>query len=218
MSTISTISVGNLVLNKATPPRKPRVEHYLIPSYQRGYRWTELHVSALLNDIDSFMNSRKSTDESYCLQPIAIVKQLDKDGYTIWEIVDGQQRLITLFLILNYLGQSSYKLSFEKRSQSEEFLSNLNHNTYCHDTPDHHFISKAHEIISNWFEEKSHEDMGYKNRFAVVLVDAVTIIWYEMDIKGTQPKEIEAEKIDLFNRLNIGSNYSAVLTNLYSLL
>ena len=204
MSTISTISVGNLVLNKATPPRKPRVEHYLIPSYQRGYRWTELHVSALLNDIDSFMNSRKSTDESYCLQPIAIVKQLDKDGYTIWEIVDGQQRLITLFLILNYLGQSSYKLSFEKRSQSEEFLSNLNHNPYCHDTPDHHFISKAHEIISNWFEEKSHEDMGYKNRFAVVLVDAVKIIWYEMDIKGTQPKEIEAEKIDLFNRLNIG--------------
>ena len=72
-------------------------------------------------------------------------------------------------------------------------------------------VSKAHEIISNWFEEKSHEDMGYKNRFAVVLVDAVKIIWYEMDIKGTQPKEIEAEKIDLFNRLNIGSNYSAIM-------
>lgn len=204
MSTIKIVSVGNLVLNKVTPQREPRIEHYLIPSYQRGYRWTELHVSALLNDIDSFMNSRTSTDESYCLQPVAIVKQLDEEEHVVWEVVDGQQRLITLSLILKYLGQPSYKLRFEKRPRSEEFVSNLNYSTYRHDSPDHHFMSKAHETISKWFEKKAQEDIGYKNRFAVALMDAVKVIWYEMELKATQPKEIEAEKIDLFNRLNIG--------------
>lgn len=55
MNEIQTTTIGQLILNKETPLRPKRVEHYLIPSYQRGYRWTELHVSALLEDIDAFL-------------------------------------------------------------------------------------------------------------------------------------------------------------------
>lgn len=72
MNEIQTTSIGQLILNKETPLRPQRVEHYLIPSYQRGYRWTELHVLALLEDIDAFLKKQSvgATIQSYCLQPI----------------------------------------------------------------------------------------------------------------------------------------------------
>ena len=70
-------------------------EKFYIPSYQRGYRWTEQQVLDLLNDILEFRNKNSGF---YCLQPV-VVKKLS-NGY--WELLDGQQRLTTLFIILKY--------------------------------------------------------------------------------------------------------------------
>jgi uncharacterized protein with ParB-like and HNH nuclease domain len=73
------------------------MHNFIIPSYQRGYRWTETQVVQLLDDIWQFYKKEeKKTGEFYCLQPI-VVKQLD-DKY---EVIDGQQRLTTLFLIIS---------------------------------------------------------------------------------------------------------------------
>lgn len=44
-----------------------------IPSYQRGYRWGEKEVLALLEDITDFYTMNKS--EFYCLQPIFVKKK-----------------------------------------------------------------------------------------------------------------------------------------------
>ena len=35
-------------------------ENFFVPSYQRGYRWTELEVNALLNDILEFYTKNKN--------------------------------------------------------------------------------------------------------------------------------------------------------------
>ena len=99
MNSIETRPIGKLIRNESTPNRTIKVEHYSIPSYQRGYRWTELHVKALLEDIDNFLQSQNqpgAINESYCLQPIVVVAQSDEDGLKQWELVDGQQRLTTL--------------------------------------------------------------------------------------------------------------------------
>ena len=74
-------------------------KQYYIPSYQRGYRWTEQQVKELLNDIDSFDNKN---DAWYCLQPIVVRIADDENiGPGKWyEVIDGQQRLTTLFLII----------------------------------------------------------------------------------------------------------------------
>lgn len=63
---------------------------FFIPSYQRGYRWTADEVTKLLDDI------WESTGKRYSLQPI-VVKSL---GGGKWELIDGQQRLTTLWLLL----------------------------------------------------------------------------------------------------------------------
>lgn len=56
---------------------------FYIPSYQRGNRWDESQVSALLNDI------YENGDEPYCLQPLVV----REDGEGRNEVIDGQQRL-----------------------------------------------------------------------------------------------------------------------------
>ena len=77
---------------------------FFIPSYQRGYRWTEQEVNDLLNDIDDFRPREVAgSDEKtwYCLQPLVIKNRFNNN----YELIDGQQRLTTIYLILYYLNQ-----------------------------------------------------------------------------------------------------------------
>ena len=55
MNKIEPRTIQQLIVNADTPVRTNRVEHYLIPAYQRGYRWTTLHVEAFLEDLDNFV-------------------------------------------------------------------------------------------------------------------------------------------------------------------
>ena len=66
-----------------------------IPGYQRGYRWKGTQIRDLIRDLYDFVNSDR---ETYCLQPI-VVKGIDgkADSY---EVLDGQQRLTSLWLIM----------------------------------------------------------------------------------------------------------------------
>ena len=98
--------------------------YFYIPSYQRGYRWTVKQVGDLLRDLLSFTNDfvnegkEKKQDQFYCLQPIIArsitdkekLKLIFKDKYNddikergVWEIIDGQQRLTTIYLLYKYL-------------------------------------------------------------------------------------------------------------------
>jgi uncharacterized protein with ParB-like and HNH nuclease domain len=71
-------------------------ESFFIPAYQRGYRWTVRQVTDLLQDVFAFMNEkRRAQGEFYCLQPVVVAH---RDGEKRWELIDGQQRLTTIFL------------------------------------------------------------------------------------------------------------------------
>ena len=207
MNNIETRPIGKLVRNESTPNRSVKVEHYSIPSYQRGYRWTELHVKALLEDIDNFLRSQNqpgAINESYCLQPIVVVAQTDENGFRQWELVDGQQRLTTLYLILKRLNRPHFEITFDKRPASNSFLSSLTKGVTNHETPDFHFMSEAYRCIDNWFTQKENEDIGYPDDFANKLLNRVQVIWYEVALKSKDAQKQENEKIDIFNRLNVG--------------
>lgn len=83
MATVELKSIGELFDMK-----------FFVPSYQRGYRWTNIQVKELLEDLYDFAESRRDDDDYYCLQPV-IVKRKNE----AWELVDGQQRLTALWLI-----------------------------------------------------------------------------------------------------------------------
>ena len=206
MNDIRLKSIGELVFSEgSTPERSPRVEHYLIPDYQRGYRWeAEVHVKALLEDIDAFIKGKADKD-IYCLQPLVVTKVNGTDGIPAWEVIDGQQRLTTLYLILFYIKQNIlprqniYSLSYTHRLESSEFIKNPEE--YKDDLPDHYFISQAYKKVKSWMSKMNSQD---EITFIQVLLNDVKVIWYEVTLHSTEADAREREKIDVFNRLNIG--------------
>jgi uncharacterized protein with ParB-like and HNH nuclease domain len=73
---------------------------FYVPAYQRGYRWGEVEVRRLLDDI------WYSREKPYYLQPVVVKQHGDE-----WELVDGQQRLTTLFLIFQYMKRAGLQNS-----------------------------------------------------------------------------------------------------------
>ena len=72
--------------------------NFYIPDYQRGYRWTNLEVEKLLSDLEEFFSYNTTGNAFYCMQPLVVFFNKNRNA---WEVIDGQQRLTTLYLILN---------------------------------------------------------------------------------------------------------------------
>lgn len=86
-----------------------------IPEYQRPYKWQDFHVLKLIDDIQT-----QSDKPNYRLGTIVLHK---KDGKL--EIVDGQQRLITVLLIIQAFKTSNKGINsavLKKIDQNIEFL------------------------------------------------------------------------------------------------
>ena len=165
---------------------------FFIPSYQRGYRWTKRQVKELLNDIKEFSDVNKNT--WYCLQPIVVKKNENK-----WDVVDGQQRLTTIYLILHYLNQQSeedrikpFELDFETREGSAHYLENeLGKKEVDETNIDYFHISVAYQTIKEWFKENK-----VSEKFKSVFYEDIKIIWYEASSNE--------DSIEIFTRINSG--------------
>lgn len=68
---------------------------YIVPDYQREYVWTDTEVQQLLNDIDEQVDGGSKLE--YFIGTVLVSPGSEKDHY---EVIDGQQRLTTLFLLL----------------------------------------------------------------------------------------------------------------------
>src|SRR6478735_8615179 len=92
---------------------------FYVPDYQRGYRWGAVEVERLLDDLEA------SAGEPYYLQPVVVKER--PDG--AWELVDGQQRLTTLYLLFRFMQKESlqsmgpgFSLEYETRPSSADYL------------------------------------------------------------------------------------------------
>ena len=91
---------------------------YCIPLYQRDYAWEEKQIVQLIEDIDDV-----NVGENYYIGSLIVACH---DG--LYEVVDGQQRLTTLFLLLSYLGLNTGNeeaLSFSCRDKSNYTLRHI---------------------------------------------------------------------------------------------
>lgn len=91
---------------------------FKIDAYQRGYRWDTAQVYSLLNDINEFAPEFQSF---YCLQPL-VVKKIDDITF---ELVDGQQRATTIFLILTYFNHRTFQLLYTTRGTEESGINSF---------------------------------------------------------------------------------------------
>lgn len=196
--------------------------NFLIPSYQRGYRWTSRQVEDLLNDVYGFAVKKGKTDnEFYCLQPIVVKKQdwdnPEKKAISGWEVVDGQQRLTTIRILLSYLvkmhlrgatlkeeyNKELFELSYETRPESASFLDHIEELHPALDIDFYH-MTKAYQVISDWFTAKEKARDVREAMISTLVHDRddqkhygiIQVIWYEIDAV--------INPIDTFIRINLG--------------
>lgn len=167
--------------------------YFYIPAYQRGYRWKD-EVALMLNDINEVPEG-----QNYSLQPI-VVKKLSDNKF---ELIDGQQRLTTIYLILKYiqnflpLNEINFSIYYETRVNSKTFLESINFANL--DIPieniDEYFFVEAARTIVNWFENQDNKSQAAVD-ISTMFNRKIRVIWYEVDS--------DADSVSLFTRLNIG--------------
>jgi len=116
---------------------------FIVPLFQRGYRWETIQVSELLDDIytnfkkyyNPSKNSKPSEDGNwYCIQPLVLKNTQGK--LNEFRVIDGQQRITTLALLLKALysqipakhrtPRNAYiPIGYEARKTSEDFLNEI---------------------------------------------------------------------------------------------
>jgi hypothetical protein len=179
-------------------------------------------VKDLLEDIQEFIDKKKKG--FYCIQPLVVKRSIPdekindfKTGLhkiyntesvkllvdeteklifknTQWEVIDGQQRLTTIYILLSYLGfapDEKFMIEYETRPDSKSFLSGINE-VKKEENIDYYHIAEARTQIVDWFKEKT--DVR-KQKFTETLLHNIKFIWYE---------STDEDPIKVFTRLNIG--------------
>ena len=177
---------------------------FWIPAYQRGYRWKPLQVTQLLDDVWEFIQNSEDGNRQafYCLQPL-VIKAHEGGRY---EVVDGQQRLTTIYILLTYLkdmtsmlGKTRFEITFETRSEANEpFLSEIDLSR-SEENVDFFHICEAYKAIDEWF---SNRDTMHRLKLLQHFLNDdeagrnVKVIWFQLSDKENP--------VEAFTRLNVG--------------
>lgn len=204
--------------------------NFYIPDYQRGYRWSDGQVKQMLADFKEFCkridDEQVKAGEFYCLQPIVVKKRTwieEQEGQIIktegYEVIDGQQRLTTLYIILktleqickvNYKSFKLYTIKYETKLEydSQNYLQNINNSkVLSNEFIDFYYMKLVYDTVVSWFEHNPDDDLKIARALLEQSIDSETnidkaknvrVIWYEV------MEEESATSIDIFTRLNIG--------------
>ena len=172
-----TQSKPNLDENRLIPIKDLMELTFVIPSYQRGYRWDEQQARDLLDDLYAFMTKPKNK-EIYCLQPLVVSEVTNENGASVddkekskWRVVDGQQRLTTIYLLLKYLEMSDedklFSIEYERDQETisrKDFLKNITEKGLdsAIKNVDFYHIYIVFNTIEKWFSEKAKENSSDK--------------------------------------------------------
>jgi uncharacterized protein with ParB-like and HNH nuclease domain len=81
---------------------------FVVPPYQRQYSWNSENVEEYFADIQEI--SLTGEEERHFLGPIILMLNQDAIGHSQYDVVDGQQRLITTILLLSVLRDNLLKI------------------------------------------------------------------------------------------------------------
>ena len=171
---------------------------FIVPGYQRGYRWEKTQVQELLDDLYGF--NPIDPNDRYCLQPI-VVRKRDDGSY---ELVDGQQRLTTIFIIQRYSywmarrDDIEFEIRYETRPDSWAFLTGgiSDEGGDWNKNPDYYYMHQAWCAIEDWCKARGVDFFSFFTDISGKLSGKVMLIWYEMPASG--------DPISMFRRLNVG--------------
>lgn len=161
---------------------------YIVPIYQRNYAWKKEEIEQLIFDI-------YKTDGTYYLGNLIVNHNQDD----LYEVIDGQQRLTTLFLLKKFLGCefSSASLCFESRDKSNRTLSKIDDN-YSELNFDE--IVNGYKILYFYFITNKIEIEDFKNKLKNVSLVQVQVpkgidLNHYFEVMNTRGEQLELHEI-----------------------
>lgn len=138
---------------------------YMIPVYQRNYAWEEDEITALIKDV--YDSACKNSKAPYYIGTLVTYKRGDSE----YEVIDGQQRLTTIYIILKALGVKQFrnKLTYGARKVSASTIQKLDDYPKLGEEVDdgirngYKFAEKAINKIVNTSERKGFEQYFLHN-------------------------------------------------------
>lgn len=117
--TLAITTIGDLLLNNRISHQSDDapLEHVrlTIPDYQRPYKWTAKNALQLLDDI---VEARRENKESYRVGTLILHRDGEADD-AHYNIVDGQQRVITFALLLKALGEEQIEFLAQRLADND---------------------------------------------------------------------------------------------------
>lgn len=166
---------------------------YEVPIYQRNYAWGENQIQQLIDDI-------YDSNDTYFLGNL-IVNQKNTDVY---EVIDGQQRLTTLYLLEKYLKMDIFNgsLCFEAREKSNHTLSNIGTEKGSNllDELQSEEINRGYKIIEDYFNSKMINDKDFKKKLDNVQLIRIQVpqdidLNHYFEIMNTRGEQLELHEI-----------------------
>lgn len=163
---------------------------YTIPVYQRNYAWEETQIRQLIKDIIDSL--KKSSTKKYYIGTL-IVDKTEINNKSLFETIDGQQRLTTLnILLIAIKNHPQFKhintewferlnLSFSNRQKSEEALLDLFGNSKIESKKYNPSILDAYDLVISILNEEIKESGDVTiEAFTDYLFHYVTILRVEV--------------------------------------
>lgn len=152
-----------------------------IPDYQRPYKWTIQNIEELLGDISTAINQAGLYRTSFKYRVGTII--LHENEHGIFDVVDGQQRIISLLLIKQCI-ETGVKCPISKKKFSNKITQTNIHDNYM--------------FIREWFSLKNKDDKkNFIRAFdeilevVVISVEKVSEAFQLFDSQNTRGKSLD---------------------------
>ncbi|WP_343664509.1 DUF262 domain-containing protein [Chryseobacterium mucoviscidosis] len=191
---------------------KDKDKKYSIPIYQRDYAWEKHEIEQLLNDIISYLED--GSNEFYYIGSMIVFPKENNNNE--FEVIDGQQRLTTFYLLLNYLNDHSAleinsELSFENRAKSITTLEKIRNKELPKEDEKElnlHII-KGYNVIENYFKEKQDRILQILEYLKKVVLMQISVPektdlnhYFEiMNNRGEQLTEVELIRAKFYSKI-----------------
>jgi hypothetical protein len=183
--------------------------NYIVPIYQRNYAWGNSEINQLIDDIEDYRKENK--EKNYYIGTLVVHKKGDN-----YEVIDGQQRLTTLFILIsvlkNKLSKSfkniNFSLKFESREKSQKALKEIFESKISPKDDLNTSIMNGYEIIEKRLSKL--EDLGaffdylcLKVQILRVEVPQDTDLNHYFEIMNNRGEQLEKHEILKSKMLNI---------------
>lgn len=213
--------------------------NFYIPDYQRGYRWTRTQAIAMLKDFAEFIAageaSQKVSEGYYCLQPVVVKPRSwkDADGNQVdgYEVIDGQQRLTTLYLLLTALFSKDsrnkdraknfdiFSISYQTRSDSHEYLERIADQNYregkAYDCIDFYHINMVFESFEKILAEDNIDDFD-RSLVSLILGEKMMPAADDEDDEETESRLIDRARNVRLIWYEIGTEEKATAEDIFT--